>query len=73
MSDDRPTPTGLAGGSNLDQLMPVVLFFVLFNTVGIIWAVLAALIDQAVAASNYNLVSYHQRQTCIEKFYLVVQ
>ncbi len=42
MSDDRPTPTGLAGGSNLDQLMPVVLFFVLFNTVGIIWAVLAA-------------------------------
>ena len=42
MSDERPTPTGLAGGSNLDQLMPVVLFFVLFNTVGIIWAVLAA-------------------------------
>ncbi len=39
MSDDRPTPTGLAGGSNLDQLMPVVLFFVLFNLVGIIWAV----------------------------------
>ena len=28
MSDERPTPTGLAGGSNLDQLMPVCLPFV---------------------------------------------
>ncbi|NDH83873.1 MAG: hypothetical protein EBY65_03110, partial [Acidimicrobiia bacterium] len=58
MSDDRPTPTGLAGGSNLDQLMPVVLFFVLFNTVGIIWAVLAATawsIKAAVGRRNRGL------------------
>ena len=58
MSDERPTPTGLAGGSNLDQLMPVVLFFVLFNTVGIIWAVLAATawsIKAAVGRRNRGL------------------
>ena len=42
MSDIRPPATGIRGGSNLDQLMPVLLFFVLFNTVGIIPAVLAA-------------------------------
>lgn len=41
MTDARPT-AGPRGGSNLDQLMPVVLFFILFNTVGIIPAVIAA-------------------------------
>ena len=42
MSNRRPPAGGVRGGSNLDQLMPVLLFFVLFNTVGIIPAVLAA-------------------------------
>ena len=42
MSSTRPPSGGVRGGSNLDQLMPVLLFFVLFNTVGIIPAVLAA-------------------------------
>lgn len=42
MTGTRPPSGGLRGGSNLDQLMPVLLFFVLFNTVGIIPAVLAA-------------------------------
>ena len=43
MTDTSPGPKGLSGGSNLDQLMPVVLFFVLFNVFdSIIWAVLAA-------------------------------
>ncbi len=42
MSNTRPPSGGVRGGSNLDQLMPVLLFFVLFNTVGIIPAVLAA-------------------------------
>jgi len=37
-SDESP----LASGSNLDQIMPVVLFFVLFNVAGIIPAVLAS-------------------------------
>ena len=41
MTGARAT-TGPRGGSNLDQLMPVVLFFILFNTVGIIPAVIAA-------------------------------
>ena len=35
-------PRGLRGGSNLDQLMPVLLFFLLFNLVNIIAAVIAA-------------------------------
>lgn len=39
---DTPRPRPLAGGSNMDQFMPVLLFFVLFNTVNIIAAVLAA-------------------------------
>ena len=54
--DERrtPNPTGLTGGSNLDQLMPVVLFFVLFNTVGIIWAVLAATAWSIKAAVGRN-------------------
>ncbi len=42
MTDTRPSQAGFAGGSNLDQLMPVVLFFVLFNVWGIIPAVIAA-------------------------------
>lgn len=43
MTDTTPTPRGLSGGSNLDQLMPVLLFFVLFNVFdSIIWAVVAA-------------------------------
>ncbi len=42
MTDTSPAPTGLRGGSNLDQLMPVALFFVLFNVWGIIPAVIAA-------------------------------
>ena len=43
MTDTRPTTSaGLSGGSNLDQLMPVLLFFVLFNVWGIIPAVIAA-------------------------------
>ena len=42
MTDTQPTPAGLRGGSNLDQLMPVLLFFVLFNVWGIIPAVIAA-------------------------------
>ena len=41
MTGARST-AGPRGGSNLDQLMPVVLFFILFNTVGIIPAVIAA-------------------------------
>jgi len=42
-AQQRPSPSaGLGGGSNLDQIMPVVLFFVLFNTAGIIPAVLAS-------------------------------
>ncbi|MEM8706705.1 MAG: hypothetical protein AAGE98_09630 [Actinomycetota bacterium] len=59
MSDDRPTPRGLAGGSNLDQLMPVVLFFVLFNVFdSIIWAVVAATawsIKAAIGRRNRGL------------------
>ncbi|MEO0491947.1 MAG: hypothetical protein AAF081_00875 [Actinomycetota bacterium] len=58
MNDTRPTPAGLAGGSNLDQLMPVVLFFVIYNTVGIIWAVLAATawsIKAAIGRRNRGL------------------
>ena len=42
MTDAQPSPAGFAGGSNLDQLMPVLLFFVLFNIWGIIPAVIAA-------------------------------
>lgn len=42
MTDTRPTSPGFSGGSNLDQLMPVLLFFVLFNVWGIIPAVIAA-------------------------------
>jgi 5,10-methylenetetrahydromethanopterin reductase len=42
MTDAQPTPAGFTGGSNLDQLMPVLLFFVLFNVWGIIPAVIAA-------------------------------
>ncbi|MEM9202280.1 MAG: hypothetical protein AAGC53_11490 [Actinomycetota bacterium] len=38
----RPSTPALAGGTNLDQLMPVVLFFVLYNVWDIIPAVLAA-------------------------------
>ena len=37
-----PPPVVGSGGSNLDQLMPVALFFVLFNVWGIIPAVVAA-------------------------------
>ncbi len=39
---EPPRPKGLHGGSNLDQLMPVLLFFVLFNLVNIVAAVIAA-------------------------------
>ena len=39
---ETPRRGPLAGGSNIDQFMPVLLFFVLFNTVNIIAAVLAA-------------------------------
>ncbi len=39
---ESPKPKPLAGGSNMDQLMPVLLFFVLFNVVNIIAAVIAA-------------------------------
>ena len=43
MSEAPPTPAGLNGGSNLDQLMPVLLFFVLYNAFdSIVWAVVAA-------------------------------
>lgn len=42
MTAPRSSPRGLRAGSNLDQIMPVVLFFALFNTVGIVAAVVAA-------------------------------
>ena len=37
-----PSPRGLGGGSNLDQLMPVLLFIVFYNVVDIKAAVVAA-------------------------------
>ena len=37
-----PKPRPFAGGSNMDQFMPVLLFFVLFNTIGIVAAVIGA-------------------------------
>jgi hypothetical protein len=42
MTETKSSPAGFTGGSNLDQLMPVLLFFVLFNVWGIIPAVIAA-------------------------------
>lgn len=42
MSEPSESPTGLRSGSNLDQLMPVVLFFALFNWVNITAAVVAS-------------------------------
>ncbi len=42
MTEPTPRPRPMTGGSNMDQMMPVLLFFVLFNTVNIIAAVIAA-------------------------------
>ncbi len=55
-SDDKPM--ALEGGSTLDQLMPVILFIVLFNVVNITAAVIAATmwsIKAAVSRRNRGL------------------
>ncbi len=48
--DSKPKPKALEGGSTFDQLMPVVLFIVLFNLVNITAAVVAATLWSIKAA-----------------------